>query len=76
MRRIAVDSTSIASIGYEPHRRELEIEFIDSRNVYRYFEVPADEYDEFMAAKSKGTYLNHVFKARGYPYMLVKRGRE
>ncbi len=30
MKRIAVDSTSIASIGYEPRRRELEIEFRDS----------------------------------------------
>jgi hypothetical protein len=74
MQRVAVDSTSIASIGYEPRRRELEIEFRESRDVYRYFEVPEDEYAEFMAAKSKGTYLNHVFKTRGYQYMVVQRG--
>jgi hypothetical protein len=74
MRRVAVDSTSIASIGYEPQRRELEIEFRESRDVYRYFEVPVDDFDEFLAAKSKGTYLNHVFKTRGYFYTVVKRG--
>jgi hypothetical protein len=74
MRRVAVDSTSIVSIGYERRRRELEIEFRESGDVYRYFEVPADEYAEFMAAKSKGTYLNQVFKSRGYQYMVVQRG--
>jgi hypothetical protein len=45
-----------------PRRRELEIEFRDSGDVYRYFEVFAAEHGEFMAAESKGTYLNQVFK--------------
>jgi hypothetical protein len=56
MKRVAVDSATIASIGYEPRRRELEIEFRDNRDVYLYFDVPAEEYAAFMAAKSKGTY--------------------
>ena len=69
-----MDSTSIASIGYDPRRRELEIEFRDSGDVYRYFDVFAAEQAEFMAAESKGTYLNQVFKPREHRYIGVKTG--
>ena len=75
MKRLAMESTSIASIGYDPGRCELEIEFRQSGEVYRYFEVPALEYTAFLAAESKGSYLNQVFKQRGYPYQVVRRGR-
>jgi hypothetical protein len=74
MRRVKVDSTSIASIGYDPRKCELEIEFRDSGDVYRSFEVSAAEYAEFMAAESKGTYLNQVFKPREHRYIVVKKG--
>jgi hypothetical protein len=74
MKRVAVDSATIASIGYEPRRRELEIEFRDNRDVYLYFDVPAEEYAAFMAAKSKGTYLNQVFKPKEHRYKIVRRG--
>jgi hypothetical protein len=70
-----VNSSTIASIGYDARRRELEIEFVDSGDVYRYFEVSDSEYAEFMAAESKGVYLNQVFKPRGYRYFVVKTGR-
>jgi hypothetical protein len=76
MRRQAVDSETIASIGYEPRRCELDLEFRDSRDIYRYFEVSAEEHSEFMAAESKGSYLNRVFKAKAHPYRLIKRGRK
>lgn len=74
MKRLAVDSTTIASIGYEPRRRELEIEFREDGVVYRYFDVPAEEYDAFLAAESKGAYLNQVFKAKHYRYLSVRKG--
>jgi hypothetical protein len=75
MRRSEVNSSSIASIGYDRKRCELEIEFRSSGNVYRYFEVPMEEFTEFLAAESKGTYLNQVFKMHSYPYVLVRKGR-
>ena len=75
MRRVWVDSSSIASIGYEAPTRELELEFRESGDVYRYFDVPGEEYAAFMAAESKGTYLNQVFKTREYRYVLVAEGR-
>jgi hypothetical protein len=50
---------------YTPRRCELDIEFRQSGDVYRYFEVSAEEHAEFLAAKSKGTYLNQVLKRKG-----------
>jgi hypothetical protein len=76
MRRNPVRSTSIASIGYLPKARELEIKFRASGDVYRYFDVPAEEYAAFMAAESKGTYLNQVFKPREYRYVVVSEGKK
>lgn len=76
MRRAAVNSETIASIGYAPIRRELDVEFRESGDVYRYFQVSADEHREFVAAESKGSYLNRVFKPKGHPYRVVSRGRK
>ena len=73
MRRIGVNSSSITSIGYDSQRRELEIEFRSSGDVYRYFDVPMEEFNEFLAAESKGTdsesglrcILIHLFWSEG-----------
>jgi hypothetical protein len=73
MRRTWVNSSSIASIGYEVAKRELEIEFRESGDVYRYFDVPEEEYAAFLTAESKGTYLNQKFKERNYRYLRVSR---
>jgi hypothetical protein len=71
IRRHYVESSSMISIGYEPRRCELDIEY-PSREVYRYFGVPLKEYAAFMAAESKGTYLNMVFKPKEYPYVVIQ----
>jgi KTSC domain len=71
MQRVPVESSSIASIGYAPQRRVLELEFLQSGEVYQYFDVPAEEYAAFLDADSNGTYLNHVFKLRGYRYIRI-----
>jgi len=75
MKRASVDSTSIASIGYDPRRRELEVEFRETGDVYRYFGVSAGEYADLMAAPSKGTYLNQLFKPRQHHFFVVKEGK-
>lgn len=74
MRRVVVDSETIASIGYDPRRRELDLEFRESGDVYRYFQVSGEEHRDFMAAESKGGYLNRVFKTKEHPYTVIKRG--
>lgn len=53
---------------YRPGERVLDIAFRGERGVYRYFDVPDVEWHTFRMAPSKGTYLNHTFKARGYGY--------
>lgn len=74
MRRELIESSAIVSIGYDAERRELDIEFLESGDVYRYFEVPPDEHQAFMAAESKGEYLNKVFKPLEYRYVIIQRG--
>jgi hypothetical protein len=84
MLRVPVNSASIVSVGYDRERRELEVEFRPSAATsryprgatYRYFDVPEEEHRAFMAAESKGTYLNQVFKPRGYRYSIVRKGKE
>ena len=66
MQRVPVESSSIASIGYAPKERVLELEFRQSGEVYQYFDVPSEEYTAFLAADSKGTYVNQQLKPRGY----------
>jgi hypothetical protein len=75
MKWVEVDSTSIAAIGYDRGKRELGIEFRRSRSVYLYSDVPPEEHEAFMAADSKGEYLNRVLKAKGYRYSGPHAGR-
>lgn len=61
MRRTAVESTTMRSVGYEPAQQILEIEFT-SGAVYQYLEVPIAVFDELMQAESKGRYFNHEIR--------------
>jgi KTSC domain len=76
MQRVPVESSSIASIGYAPQERVLELEFRQSGRVYQYFDVPAEEYTAFLAADSKGTYVNQQLKPRGYRYQRLPSSSE
>ena len=61
MKRERLDSSSLASAGYDPAAHVLEVEFRNG-GVYQYLEVDDDEYEEFRAAPSKGRYLNTEIK--------------
>ncbi len=71
MKRGAADSGTIASIGYDPTWKMLEIEFKETSDVYLYFEVPQSEYEALISAPPKGTYLNQQFKKAGYRYERI-----
>ena len=58
IQRAAVESSSIASVGYGRASKLLEIEF-RSGAIYRYREVPESAFAAFSAARSKG----HFFSA-------------
>jgi len=57
MDRFAVDSTTLAWVGYSPSERILELGFLSSK-VYVYFDVPLQTYQELLHADSKGRYFN------------------
>lgn len=56
MERQPVSSSNLKSVGYDRDRRVLEIEFQNGR-VYRYHDVPPEEYEELMKAPSLGRYF-------------------
>jgi hypothetical protein len=64
----SMPSSVIAAMQYDEDAQTLTIVFRGKRGVYRYYEVDPEEYAEFLSAPSKGTYLNHTFKARQHPY--------
>lgn len=71
MNRISVESSNLASIGYDAQSGMLEVEFKHG-GVYRYFDVPASVFDPLMAThesgKSVGTYFNLHVKKAGFRY--------
>ncbi|HEX6444037.1 MAG TPA: KTSC domain-containing protein [Streptosporangiales bacterium] len=67
MRRVRVESSVLASVGFDAGT--LEVEFV-SGAVYRYLEVPAAEYAALRWAESHGTYFNEHIKDN-YEYVRI-----
>lgn len=61
MDRVPVESSNIVSVGYEPARYLLEIEF-QSGAVYQYARVPSHIHQGLMQAESKGFYFLHFIR--------------
>lgn len=58
MKRKKVDSSNLASVGYDEENQILEIEF-NHGGVYQYFDVPKEEYEALLNADSLGSYFYH-----------------
>jgi hypothetical protein len=71
VRRIPVDSSTLAAVRYLPSSRELEVTF-RSGQIYRYLDIPIRVYRELLAAESKGTYYNFNIRNRFSFQQLVK----
>ena len=61
VKREAVSSSNIASIGYEEKSETLEIEF-HSGGVYQYFDVPRNVYNGLMSTGSHGRFFTSNIK--------------
>ena len=61
MKRNFVQSSSVASVGYDEPARALEIEFVDG-DVYQYLKVPAVVARDLVSAASIGKYFAHFVK--------------
>ena len=57
MERQSVQSSNLASIGYDARNQILEVEF-NHGGVYQYSGVPQDVYEELMNASSHGVYFS------------------
>jgi KTSC domain-containing protein len=70
MRVATVESTTLATVGYDEARRLLQLEFCGSGAVYLYFGVPAALHQALLDAPSKGRYFNGTIRGR-FPYRQV-----
>ena len=71
MKRARIDSSAIASVGYDEVLAVLELEFTTGE-LYRYFAVPPSVHRELLAAPSAGRFFGE--RIRGvYPENYVRR---
>jgi hypothetical protein len=71
IKRESVESTNLASVGYNQKACVLEVEF-QSGSVYRYRDVPRNAYEALMRAESKGRYFSRQIRGR-YEFRRVDR---
>jgi len=65
----AVESTTLAAVGYDTAGRVLWLKF-RSHAVYCYFDVPAAVHYALLVADSKGSYFNQHIRGR-FSYQRV-----
>jgi hypothetical protein len=63
IKRLPVESTALATIGYSKRLRALEIEFRNGA-IYRYLEVAPSVYRDLMSANSKARYYDQHIRRR------------
>lgn len=66
---IAVDSSNVDSIGFDPDTSTLRVRFHNG-GVYEYDGVPEETFSEFMAASSLGKFLHQYIKGI-YPFRKI-----
>lgn len=66
MKREAVTSSNLVSVGYDQSSSTLEIEFKDGR-LYQYFGVPPNVFRELVSAPSVGQFFHQNVRGR-YTY--------
>jgi hypothetical protein len=65
-----VVSSNLASVGYDPNTRTLEVQF-HSGGIYQYSGVPQPVYADLMAASSHGRFFDRYVKKARYPYRKI-----
>lgn len=62
-----IESSSVDAVGYDPDSGKFYVRFVGSGRAYAYYGVSASVYGAFMAADSKGRFVNAHIKGR-YEY--------
>ena len=73
MALVTVESTAVYAFGYNDEHQTLDVVFYRS-GVYRYFNVPRNVYEDWLAAESKGRYLHQAIIG-SYPYERLRPRR-
>ena len=60
---VPFDSSALNAAAYAPAQHLLYLEF-HSGERYRYFDFPPEQYRDFLAAESKGTYFGQHIRDR------------
>lgn len=68
---IEVESSMIHSAGYDEKEMSMYVRFKTTDDVYKYKEVPSGIFTKFMAAPSKGQFLNQFVVKAGYEYEKI-----
>jgi uncharacterized protein len=71
MKRQSVNSSMIASIGYDLQEETMEVEFVNGGEVYQYFDVPYGIYHAFMESASKGEFMREEIMDK-YDFSKIK----
>lgn len=61
-----VDSSQIATVGYDESTKTLAVAFKRGNAIYHYPGVDRGTYDAFMSAPSKGTFFGQNIKHRAF----------
>jgi hypothetical protein len=69
----AVESSTLATIGYDRSCELLQLEF-NSHAIYQYFGVPATVHGALLFAPSKGSYFNRAIRGK-FRYIRVADDR-
>jgi hypothetical protein len=72
MEYVSVESSTVDQIGYDSGAMEMGVIFLRGGREYLYSDVPEDVHAAFLAASSKGRFVQEVLKARGYPCRRVR----
>ena len=71
----AVESSLFTFVAYRPDARQLYLRFRNG-DIYRYFDVPVQVYEAFLAAESKGRYFaRHIRNEFRYEQIRVGHPR-
>lgn len=71
MEREYVDSSNLASVGFDNEQSILEVEFKKDGAIWQYYDVEDSVYYELMAADSIGSYFYHSIRVRGYQAVRI-----
>ena len=74
IKRVPVESTALATVGYSKRLRVLEIEFRNGA-IYRYLDIEPDLFDALMNAHSKARFYDQNIRHK-YRSLHVKRRAE